>query len=51
MKEFWDKVLYFREHLDELPQPKPKRTRKKKEVEPPKCEVTSLSDEDEYHED
>jgi hypothetical protein len=51
MDEFWKKVLYFREHIDELPQPKPKRTRKKKEVEPPKCEVTTLSDEDEYHED
>jgi putative phage-type endonuclease len=30
MREFWDKVLYFREHLDELPKPKLKKTRKKK---------------------
>ena len=51
MKEFWDKVIYFRQHLDELPQPKPKVTRKKREVLPPKCEVSQLSDEDPYHED
>jgi hypothetical protein len=50
MDEFWKKVLYFREHIDELPQPKPKRTRKKKEVEPIKCEIQTLSDEDDYHE-
>jgi hypothetical protein len=38
MKEFWDKVLYFRQHLDELPkqEEKPKRTRKKKEI---PCEI------------
>ena len=38
MREFWDKVLYFREHLDELPKPeeKVKRPRKKKEI---PCEV------------
>jgi len=29
---------------------KPKRTRKKKEVEPIKCEIQTLSDEDDYHE-
>ena len=29
MKEFWDKVLYFREHKDELPAPKLKKTRRK----------------------
>ena len=51
MKEFWDKVLYYREHLDELPKPKEKKTRKKKEVPPPKCEVAELSEEDTYHED
>jgi hypothetical protein len=51
MKEFWDRVLYFRQHIDELPMPKEKKTRKKKEVPPPKCEVTALSEEDTYHED
>jgi len=51
MKEFWDKVLYYREHLDELPKPKEKTTRKKKEVEPPKCEIQPISDEDVYNED
>jgi hypothetical protein len=51
MKEFWEKVLYFREHLDELPPPKLKKTRIKKEVEPPKCEILALSDEDDYYED
>jgi len=39
MREFWDKVLYFREHLDELPPPKLKKTRKKKQVEPLPCEI------------
>src|SRR5210317_2390911 len=51
MKEFWDRVLYFRQHIDELPMPKEKKTRKKKEVPPPKCEVAELSEEDTYHED
>ena len=51
MKEFWDKVLYYREHLDELPMPKEKKTRKKKEVPPPVCEVQPISDEDVYIED
>jgi hypothetical protein len=53
MKEFWDKVLYYREHLDELPKPKEKvkRPRKKKEVPPPVCEVQAISDEDMYVED
>ena len=51
MKEFWDKVLYYREHLDELPMPKEKKTRKKKEVPPPVCEIQQLSDEDMYVDD
>jgi hypothetical protein len=52
MKEFWDKVLYFREHLDELPQPKLKKTRKKKEPEPPPpCEIEPLTDEEPYNDD
>lgn len=51
MKEFWDKVLYFREHIDELPKPKLKKTRKKKEKEPAKCEIQALSDEDPYEDD
>ena len=51
MRAFWDKVLYYREHLDELPKPNEKKTRVKKEVPPPVCEVQHLSDEDEYRED
>jgi hypothetical protein len=53
MKEFWDRVLYFREHLDEIPMPKEKvkRPRKKKEPEPIVCEIQALSDEDEFIED
>ena len=51
MKEFWDKVIYYREHLDELPKPKVKKTRKKKEVPPPVCEVQAISDEDMYVDD
>ena len=49
MKAFWDKVLYFREHIDELPKPKEKKKRKKKEVPPPTCQVQELSEEDVYN--
>lgn len=50
MREFWDKVLYFREHIDELPAPKLKKTRKKKEPKPEEivCEVAPLPEEDPY---
>jgi hypothetical protein len=52
MKEFWDKVLYYREHLDELPKPKLKKPRKKKEPKPPPpCEIDTLPEEDPYYED
>ena len=51
MKEFWDKVLYYREHLDELPKPKEKKTRKKKELEPAVCEIEAFPEEDFYHDD
>ena len=51
MKEFWDKVVYYRQHLDELPKPKLKKTRKKKEPEPVICEVTVLPEEDFYNDD
>ena len=51
MKEFWDKVLYYREHLDELPKPKEKKTRKKKELPPVVCEVEIIPDEDYYNDD
>ena len=51
MREFWDKVLYFREHLDELPQPKLKKTRKKKQIEPLPCEIEPNPEEDVFHED
>jgi putative phage-type endonuclease len=51
MREFWDKVLYFREHIDELPPPKLKKTRKKKEPEPVSCEIEALPEEDFYNDD
>jgi putative phage-type endonuclease len=53
MREFWDRVLYYREHIDEIPMPKEKvkRPRKKKELPPAVCEIQALSDEDEFIED
>jgi len=53
MDAFWKRVLYFREHLDEIPMPKEKvkRPRKIKELPPPVCEVQAISDEDVYIED
>ena len=51
MKQFWEKVLYFREHLDELPPPKVKKTRVKKELPPPVCEIEALPEEDFYNDD
>jgi hypothetical protein len=48
MREFWDKVLYYREHIDELPVPKPKekRPRKKKEEKPVVCEIMEMSEDE-----
>jgi putative phage-type endonuclease len=53
MDAFWKRVLYFREHLDEIPMPKEKvkRPRKAKELPPPACEIQPISDEDVYNED
>lgn len=53
MDEFWKKVLYYREHIEELPKPKEKvkRPRKKKEVPPAVCEIEALPEEDFYHDD
>ncbi len=53
MRAFWDKVLYYREHLDELPKPKEKvkRPRKKKELEPAVCEIEPFPEEDFYNDD
>jgi putative phage-type endonuclease len=51
MKQFWEKVLYFREHLDELPPPKVKKTRVKKELPPAVCEIEVLPEEDFYNDD
>jgi putative phage-type endonuclease len=48
MRIFWDRVLYFREHIDELPQPKIVKKRTRKEKPPPVCEFETISDEDEY---
>lgn len=48
MEEFWKKVLYFREHLDELPKPKEKKTRKREPKEPKvqTCEIFSDKEDD-----
>jgi hypothetical protein len=51
MDEFWKKVLYFREHLDELPKPKEKVKRKKKEPAPVVYEFETLTDEEYYEDD
>ena len=51
MRAFWDKVLYYREHLDELPKPKEKKTRVKKELPPAVCEIEALPEEDFYNDD
>jgi putative phage-type endonuclease len=54
MDTFWKRVLYFREHPDEIPMPKEKvkRPRKAKELPPPPvCEIQPISDEDMYVED
>ena len=51
MRAFWDKVLYYREHLDELPKPKEKKTRKKKELPPTVCEIEPDPEEDFYNDD
>lgn len=48
MDAFWKKVLYYREHLDEIPKPKEKKTRQKKEPEIVVCEV---EDDNDYYED
>jgi len=51
MDAFWKRVLYFREHLDELPKPKEKKTRVKKELPPAVCEIEALPEEDFYNDD
>ena len=53
MDDFWKKVLYYREHIDEIPKPveKVKRPRKKKEPEPVVCEIEALPEEDFYNDD
>jgi putative phage-type endonuclease len=53
MDQFWKKVLYFREHLDECPKEKEKvkRPRKKKELPPAVCEIEPNPEEDFYHDD
>lgn len=43
MRAFWDKVLYYREHLDELPKPKERKPRVVKEK-VHTCEVVSDPD-------
>ena len=43
MKDFWDKVIYHREHGIEEPE---KKKRKKKELIRPGCEITTDSDDD-----
>ncbi len=53
MDDFWKKVLYYREHIDEIPKPveKVKRPRKKKELPPAVCEIEVLPEEDFYNDD
>ena len=52
MKEFWDKVIYFREHLDELPKPKEKKTPQEERGAPhPYVKFKPISDEDMYVDD
>jgi len=48
MKEFWDKVVYFREHIDELPKPEKKLQRTKRIKSEPEvvCEIKEYSDDD-----
>ena len=48
MRDFWDKVIYHREHgIDDPP---PKKTRKKKELIRPECTIETDSDDDYYDE-
>lgn len=51
MKAFWEKVLYYREHLDELPLPKEKVKRPRKKKEEAVCEIEPLPEEDFYNDD
>jgi len=46
MRDFWDKVIYHREHGIE--DPPLKKTRKKKEIIRPECPIVTDSDEDYY---
>tara|TARA_Y200000002_G_scaffold342945_1_gene315143 strand:- start:274 stop:558 length:285 start_codon:yes stop_codon:yes gene_type:complete len=48
MRDFWDKVVYHREHGIE--DPPPKKPRKKKEIIRPECTIVTDSDEDYYDE-
>tara|TARA_R110000803_G_scaffold125648_1_gene193248 strand:- start:935 stop:1657 length:723 start_codon:yes stop_codon:yes gene_type:complete len=53
MDAFWKRVLYYREHIDEVPKKKEKvkRPRKKKELPPAVCEIEVLPEEDFYNDD
>lgn len=56
MRIFWDRVLYYRDRIDELKildeQMKPKRApRKRKEKPPVTCEIVELPGEDPYEDD
>jgi hypothetical protein len=48
MREFWDKVLYHREHGIEPPPPK--KTRARKDKPPSVCEILDPSDDENYTE-
>jgi hypothetical protein len=50
MEEFWQKVLYHREHGIEEPVKKTRTRKKKEEGPPPPCEINSDSD-DEYRDE
>jgi putative phage-type endonuclease len=51
MKQFWEKVLYYREHLDELPKPEREEDPQEERVPPPVCEIEPDPNEDFYHDD
>lgn len=51
MKEFWEKVLFHREHGIEVPTPKLRKPRKKKQQKNEPCEIQQLQEEDFYNDD
>jgi hypothetical protein len=50
MKEFWDKVLWHREHGIEVPEKKTRKPRERKQevIEPQECEIEICSEDENY---